>query len=131
MPSSKQTLGESATNGLLSANGSVPGELFSAVMLANSPQLLLSFSYFVYNSLYTRLCCEKEWNSFSTDYRPLRVSSPNGNQISTYRLQLPYRYSVPLITVSALLHWLVSNSLYVFILEGGQSYLFLRALHSD
>jgi len=77
-------------------------------------------SYFVYNSLFTRLQVEKEWNTYSKDYQPLRVTAPVGEQVSTYRLQLPYRYSIPLITISIILHWLVSNTLYVFIIEGGK-----------
>lgn len=94
--------------------------MWGSVLLANSPQLLLSVSYFVYNSLFTRLQVEKEWNRYSKDYRPLRVTAPVGEQVSTYRLQLPYRYSIPLITISIILHWLVSNTLYVFIIEGGK-----------
>ncbi|KAJ9150393.1 hypothetical protein NKR23_g3661 [Pleurostoma richardsiae] len=117
--SSKQTLEQSATNGILNTDGSTGGQLLPSVITANLPQLLLSFSYFVYNSLYTRLCVEKEWNSYSIGYRGLRVTQPKGQQRSTYRLQLPYRYSIPLITISILLHWLVSNALYVFVLEGG------------
>lgn len=117
---SKQTFSHTATNGILGTDGNAPDELLSCVVTANLPQLLLSLSYFVYNSLYTRLCTEKEWNSYGIDYRALRVTRPQGQQRSTYRLQLPYRYSVPLIVVSIFLHWLVSNALYVFVLEGGE-----------
>ncbi|KAH9897397.1 hypothetical protein F4778DRAFT_771847 [Xylariomycetidae sp. FL2044] len=39
-----------------------------------------------------------EWSySDYLGYRSLRVSFPSGEQVSSYRLQLPYRYSVPLI----------------------------------
>ncbi|EEP78515.1 predicted protein [Uncinocarpus reesii 1704] len=116
----KQTLSHSPTNGLFNANGYRGAGLRMAALQANAPQLLLSFSYFVYNSLYTRICIEKEWNKYSRGYHPLRVTRPQGQQISTYRLQLPYRYSIPLIVISVLLHWLVSNTLYVFVLEGGK-----------
>lgn len=95
--------------------------MIPSVLLANCPQLILSFSYFAYNAFFTRLLVEKEWNSFSLDYRPLRVTAPEGEQWSTYRLQLPYRYSLPLLGVSVLLHWLVSNTFYVYIIEGGRS----------
>jgi hypothetical protein len=43
----------------------------------------------------------------------LRVSSPRGRQRSTYFLQLPYRYAVPLTIISGLLHRLVSQSIFV------------------
>jgi hypothetical protein len=44
-----------------------------------------------------------------------------GLQYSTYRLQLPYKYSIPLIIVSIVLHWLLSNSLYLMA-SGGSRY---------
>jgi hypothetical protein len=95
------------------------GSLLPSVLLANVPQLILAFCYFAYNSILTRLEVEKEWNAYGKAYKPLRVSYPEGNQTSTYRLQLPYRYSLPLLIISTLLHWLVSNTLYVFVIEGG------------
>lgn len=73
----------------------------------------------MYNSLQTRILTEREWNSFSLETKPLRVTNPKGEQRSTYRLQLPYRYSIPLLILSALLHWLVSATIYVYIVEGG------------
>ncbi|RSL50194.1 hypothetical protein CEP54_012050 [Fusarium duplospermum] len=115
----KQTLTQNATNGVLDVSGATASEFIPAVMKGNLPQLLLSIFYFDYNSFYTRLYAEKEWSSYGTDYRPLRVTEPRGLQRSTYRLQLPYRYSVPLIMASISLHWLVSKSLYVFVFEGG------------
>lgn len=42
----------------------------------------------------------------------LRVSSPKGAQRSTYWLQLPYTYSLPLLILSTLLSWLASQSLF-------------------
>ncbi|ETS82215.1 hypothetical protein PFICI_07217 [Pestalotiopsis fici W106-1] len=91
----------------------------SAVLVANSPQLLLSFCYLAYNNLFTRLQMAKEWATYSQGYYPLRVTDPKGEQFSTYRLQLPYKYSIPLIACSILLHWLLSNTIYVFVSAGG------------
>lgn len=90
-----------------------------AIVTANLPQMVLTLGYFAFNTLFTRLQAEKEWNAFSIDYRPLRVTSPEGEQRSTYRLQLPYRYSIPLLVTSIMLHWLVSNTVYVSVIEGG------------
>lgn len=106
-----QTFSRSATNGIIGPEGNAPDQLFSCVVTANLPQLLLSLSYFVYNSLYTRICTEKEWNSYGTDYLPLRVTRPQGQQ-------LPYQYSVPLIVVSIFLHWL--SRMRYFVLKGGE-----------
>ncbi|KAI1360601.1 hypothetical protein F5Y08DRAFT_348662 [Xylaria arbuscula] len=93
--------------------------LVSGILIANSPQLLLSASYLAYNGLFTRLQVAREWSLFGTGFYPLRVTDPQGNQIATYRLQLPYKYSLPLIAVSASLHFLVSNTLYIVVSTGG------------
>jgi hypothetical protein len=47
--------------------------------------------------------------------RGLRVTSPvpHTHQRSSYHLQLPYRYGLLLMTASALLHWLVSESFFL------------------
>lgn len=47
------------------------------------------------------------------------MTKPCGKQVSTYWPQLLYGYAVPLLVTSALLHWLISNGLYVFVKEGG------------
>lgn len=60
-----------------------------AVLIANAPQLFLSFAYLAYNNLFTRLQMAKEWAFMSVEYVPLRVTDPKGQQVSTYRLQLP------------------------------------------
>ena len=40
------------------------------------------------------------------------MSSPRGIQRSSYFLFLPYRYTVPLITISGILQWLISQSVF-------------------
>lgn len=89
-------------------------------MLPNAPQIILSCAYFAYNALFTRMLAESEWQSFSMGYRPLRVTNPRGEQRSTFRLQLPYRYSIPLLVISIFLHWITSNALFLFMSEGGK-----------
>ncbi|KAF2967316.1 hypothetical protein GQX73_g6232 [Xylaria multiplex] len=94
-------------------------DYFGALLLANTPQLIFSLCYIVYNALITHLQVEKEWNSFGSDFQPLRVSYPVGEQVSSYRLQLPYRYSIPMIAISIILHWVVSNAVFLYIIDGG------------
>ncbi|KAI0436193.1 hypothetical protein F4803DRAFT_543152 [Xylaria telfairii] len=101
--------------------------LLAGILIANSPQILLSASYLAYNSLFTRLQLVREWASYGTGYFPLRVTDPQGNQISTYRLQLPYKYSLPLIVVSVSLHFLVSNTIYIVVSTGG----YLKSLYNN
>lgn len=60
----------------------------------------------------------KEWAAISTRYKALRVTNPMGQQSSTYFLQLPYRYSVPLLIISILLHWILSGCIYLLVMQG-------------
>ncbi|KAK9782413.1 hypothetical protein SCAR479_00756 [Seiridium cardinale] len=78
--------------------------IFSAQRCAGSRLLLLSFCYLAYNNLFTGLQMAKEWANYSADYYPLRVTDP---------------HSVPSIACSIFLHWLLSNTIYVFISQGG------------
>lgn len=86
-------------------------------LVANIPQLIFSFLYVNLNSLVTCMWLASEWNDFSLERKPLRVSLPCAEQRSTYFLQLPYRVGIPLIIVSSLMHWLISESLFLAIVE--------------
>ncbi|KIK53473.1 hypothetical protein GYMLUDRAFT_178943 [Collybiopsis luxurians FD-317 M1] len=89
------------------------GALIASVLVANSPQLILSMIYIVFNNLCTTFFLAREWLSYASSHKPLRVSSPEGEQRSTYFLQIPYRFGLPLMAYSALLHWLVSQSIFL------------------
>lgn len=120
------SFGQSEANPL--AISGIP--LIQAVLIANSPQLALSMTYVMYNNVFTRLLVGREWAAQSTDYSPLRVTDPRGLQRSTYRLQLPYRYSIPLIIISILLHWILSNAVYISISQGSYYQDFLEGFES-
>lgn len=87
--------------------------LISTTLISNSPQVLLSLSYIIYNRLFTRMLQAKEWSRYAHERQPLRVSSPKGRQLSTQWLQLPYIYGIPLLISQFLLHWLVSQSIFL------------------
>jgi hypothetical protein len=56
--------------------------------------------------------------SYAHKRKGLRVSSqPQGAQRFTYFLQLPYRFSIPLLTLSGALHWMVSQSIFVVAID--------------
>ena len=55
----------------------------------------------------------EEWSAYATKKKFLRVISPIGGQRSTYRLQLPYRYGIPLLIGSSVLHWFVSQAIFL------------------
>lgn len=90
-----------------------PSGLVSAVLLANLPQVVLSFLYFAYNGIFTCMLLTQKWTQYASKRKPLRVSSPKGVQRGTYYLQLPYRYGLPLLICSGLLHWLTSQSIFL------------------
>jgi hypothetical protein len=58
-----------------------------------------------------------EYSRFAERRNTLRVSHPIGKQRSTYYLQVPYRYSLPLLTSMALMHWLISRGIYPVIVH--------------
>lgn len=94
---------------------------YTTLITVNAPQLILSFIYLLVSMPHKKLQVEKEWNSYALAYKPLRVSFPHGSQTSTYRLQLPSLYSIPLICTSAALHWMMSNCLFILTFDGTQS----------
>jgi hypothetical protein len=88
------------------------------VLVANSPQVIVSLIYFSYNATITSMLLAYEWSGHFTQHKSLRVSSSQqGQQRSTYFLQLPYRYAIPLLAFSTLLHWLASQSIFVISVE--------------
>lgn len=76
-------------------------------------QLFLSLLYMSINALLTCFCVENEWQSYALKRKTLRVSSPQGEQRSTYFLSLPWRYGLPLSAASVLLHWTLSQSMFL------------------
>lgn len=86
------------------------------VLVANLPQFLISLLYLLYNDLFTRMQLGREWTSYSQRHRPLRVTAPTGEQVSQHFLQLPFMYSIPLMIIMIVLHWLVSQSLFLTLI---------------
>jgi len=84
-----------------------------STVVANLPQAAFSFIYVVYNTLFTSMLLSYEWSKCGVGRKPLRVSDAAGEQKSTYFLHIPYKYGIPLIIGSGLLHWLVSQSIFL------------------
>ncbi|KIW28239.1 uncharacterized protein PV07_07918 [Cladophialophora immunda] len=110
-PTSFTTTGSNATFTVVQTNKS--RTLFADVITVNTPQLLFSTLYFMYNGLLTSMVMAAEWGRFASTPKALRVSEPREGQRSTYWLQLPWKYSLPLLTMSIVLHWIVSRSLFM------------------
>ncbi|OCK73823.1 hypothetical protein K432DRAFT_311957 [Lepidopterella palustris CBS 459.81] len=93
-------------------NFDTPGILLNAA-IANAPQIYLSLCYVTFNGLYTCIAMVYEWNAWATVRKGLRVTKAEGAQRSTYFLQLPYKWAVPLTITSGVLHWLMSETLFI------------------
>ncbi|TGJ79393.1 hypothetical protein E0Z10_g9369 [Xylaria hypoxylon] len=91
---------------------------YGTLMLANVAQVILGLAWWLTNSLLTKLLLAQRWARFIVKRSGLRVSSPKGQQRPSYILSLPYRYSIPLIIASAVLHWLLSQALFVVQTRG-------------
>ncbi|EEA25403.1 hypothetical protein TMatcc_006373 [Talaromyces marneffei ATCC 18224] len=81
-------------------------------LLANTPQLLVSLLYFLFNDHLARMLHAADYNQYAVSRRPLRVSFPRGQQRSTFYLSIPYRYSPPLLLAFGLIHWLISEGIF-------------------
>lgn len=93
-----------------------PGKaIASAIIVANLPQAILSFLYLNLNGLVTSMWLSSEWLDYARERKTLRVSKPVGDQRCNYFLQLPYRVGVPLMVLSGVLHWLVSQSFFLAV----------------
>ncbi|KIX08961.1 uncharacterized protein Z518_00039 [Rhinocladiella mackenziei CBS 650.93] len=92
-------------------------QILASILIANLPQTILSFLYLNLNGLLTSMFLADEWSDFARERKTLRVSTPQGRQRSNHFLQLPYRMGVPLMVLSGLLHWLVSQSIFLAIVS--------------
>jgi hypothetical protein len=117
----------------------------SIVFFANMWQLLLSLLATLLNAFFACFSVEAEWQSYAAQYKPLktsgdswmrkffgrynkvdqddvpqgkalRVTSPQGKQRSTYFLALPVRYAAPLMLTFLILHWTLSQSMFLTVL---------------
>lgn len=89
-------------------------QFFVSVIVANLPQIVISYLYLLYNGLLTCLLVAAEWSRFAVKRKNLRVSEKAaGFQTSGFFLSMPYRYGLPFSCASSLLQWLASQSLFV------------------
>ncbi|KAJ7213785.1 hypothetical protein C8J57DRAFT_1601936 [Mycena rebaudengoi] len=91
-------------------------DLIGNILVANAPQVVVSFIYLFYNNILTRQLAADEWVQFvrPSGKKALRVSAPAGMQRSSHFLSLPMWYGVPLMANSIVLHSLISQGIFVF-----------------
>ena len=87
--------------------------MYVDIMFANMWQFLISLSYIAINGLLSCLMVAADWAKYSTKRKPLRVSFPQGIQRSSFFISMPLKYEIPFTATMALLHWAVSQSVFV------------------
>ena len=107
------TLGFGTPYALATLNFSKNFPVIGVVLLANLPQAVLSFVYLSYNDMVTCMVLSAEFVRHAHEHKGLRVSFPHGEQRGTYTLSLPLKVSVPLLVASGILHWAMSQSLFL------------------
>jgi hypothetical protein len=90
-----------------------PAGLISNILIANFPQLVLSILYLFYNAMLSCFLVQLEFSQMYRKRKPLRVSEPEGIQRSSYFISLPLKYGIPLYISSGIMHWLISQSLFL------------------
>lgn len=96
-------------------------DLATSVIVTNTPQMIWSFVYLLYNALLTNMHLTHELSAYKVRRKPLRVTTPYGQQRKSYWLQLPFSYGIPLIVTSALVHWLISQAVFLVHVEGDET----------
>ena len=97
----------------LLGGGVGPGGLGKMAAIVNIPQLALSAGYLLLNRVVSAMATSREWSNYAHHRKGLRVTKPEGQQRSTYWLQLPYVFAIPLMIISGVLHYLISGSFFL------------------
>ncbi|KAF1912724.1 hypothetical protein BDU57DRAFT_583233 [Ampelomyces quisqualis] len=101
----------------VSSTGIVP-----TLLLANVPQLGFSLLYVAYANIWSKLLVAHEFDRMTQSKKGLRVSERRrGMQRASHFFTLPVRYALPLMSCSAALHWLCSQSFFMVRIDGVNS----------
>ena len=89
------------------------------IAIANSPQLWLSVGYLFWNNQITRIWAEQEWRSYAGRRKQPRVSyaTTDKGMRNARWLTLPYGLSAGLMLISIIMHWVLSQALFVVEVE--------------
>ncbi|KAJ5266633.1 hypothetical protein N7478_009441 [Penicillium angulare] len=88
--------------------------MISYVVVANTPQLLVTMCYYCYNAVLSSMLAASEFDSYAKKRKALRVHWPvrGSEQRTTYWLSVPYRYCIPVLALYMVLHWLISQAIF-------------------
>ncbi|KAJ4352820.1 hypothetical protein N0V95_003928 [Ascochyta clinopodiicola] len=89
------------------------------ILTANIPQVGFSLLYVFYTNVWSKLLIAYEFDRLTRVKKGLRISErPHGQQRASHFFTLPTRYALPLMAVSAALHYLCSQSLFMARFDG-------------
>lgn len=87
--------------------------LLQHVVLVNLPRVIVSCLYFTFNAVITSMVSADEWSRYTVQRKALRTTDPRGAQRSTYWLGLPWTYALSMGFANFILHWLISQSIFL------------------
>lgn len=82
-------------------------------IIANIPQIFLAIIYLMYMGIMTCMFLAADWSKFAFKAQTLMVSTPLGSQRGTWLLGAPLVWGISLLALQTLLHWFVSQSLFM------------------
>jgi hypothetical protein len=91
-------------------NGS---NVITMAVIANLPQVVLSAVYLLFMGIMTSMFLAADWSNYAFKQQPLMVSSPSGRQRGTWLLGAPLGWGIALLVLSTLLHWFLSQSIFM------------------
>lgn len=106
----------SSFGNLINNKTSTITRFYQVVILVNIWQFIISLLYIQFNAVLTAMLANLEWQRYATR-KPLRVTTPTSMQRESYFVTLPYRYGIPQLTMFALLHYTISQSIFVVPFE--------------
>lgn len=104
-------------NNALDTELALHSNLIKCVLIGNSPQIAISALYLFYNNIFTCMLRNAETTTYGTyaGGKHLRTSFPQHEQRAAHFLQIPWRYAIPLMSAYALLHFFISQALFIVI----------------
>jgi hypothetical protein len=112
-PASLWSLGFGSINQnaiVLADEGGTP---ITMAILANIPQVCLAIIYLIYMGIMSTMFLAADWSTFAFKPQTLMVSSPAGKQRGTWIFGAPLGWGLTLLGLQILLHWFVSQSIFV------------------
>lgn len=101
------------------------GQVLASIALANTPQLVLSIAFYIWNSHLTVMTAARDYNEFAAsglesedgDHEPkhgLRVTYPREGtkQRRAYFFAIPFKHWILVTILWTVLHWLASQAIF-------------------